>query len=117
MKKQQHNANNNITFISQQQAKVNPTQKGWLRMVTPLALASVTVLGLGILTETANLKLNSRQETTYEGMVVSEGVIDMPSLDDLKDEVKERAIEAVLGDNFEDNGSYINPSSFWWWGF
>lgn len=117
MKKQQQNANNNITFVSQQQAKVNPSQKGLLRMVTPLALASVTVLGLGILTETANLKLNSRQETTYERTIGSEGLIDMPSLDDLKEEVKELAIEAVFGDDVEDNGSNINPLTIWWWPF
>lgn len=119
MKEKQHNAPSNITLaISQKQDKVNanmPSQKvGWRQMVTPLALASVTAIGIGILAESANLKFNYSQETTYEGIVGSEKVIDMVSLDDLKQEAKELAIEAVFGDDFEDDGSNINPSGFWW---
>lgn len=124
MKGRQNNAYGNIALaISQKQDKVNanmPSQKaGWRQIVKPLALASVTAIGLGILAESANLKFNYSQETTYEGIVSSEKVIDIVGLDALKQEAKELAIEAVFGDNLEDDGSNINPSVWrrfrWCW--
>lgn len=114
--KEQNNAHSNIGLaISQKQDKVNanmPSKKAsWRQIMKPLALASVTAIGLGIMAESANLKFNYSQGTTYEGTVGSEKVIDIVSLDDLKQETKELAIEAVFGDDFEDDGSSkINPS-------
>lgn len=89
--------------ISEKQDKVNPntpSQKawGWRKMVTPLALVSATVIGLSI------------------PAVNSIGTISQNlGLDNLKQEAKDQAIEAVFGDDFEDNGSNINPSVIWPW--